>query len=112
MTCRSPLRYVWDGMKRSINYLEVSKRIEQAGASLLAVHGRTRVQQYKGEVDLDAIAEIKKRKNSRYCKWEYYIAFRHKYGLQKNKRRWNHDRQSSHPQSMDLFWSGSRKRAQ
>lgn len=52
------IRLGWDD--RSINYLEVSKRIEQAGASLLAVHGRTRAQQYKGEVDLDAIAEIKK----------------------------------------------------
>jgi nifR3 family TIM-barrel protein len=51
------IRLGWDDEKR--NYLDISKRIEDAGASVLAVHGRTRVQAYKGEADWDAIALVK-----------------------------------------------------
>jgi tRNA-dihydrouridine synthase B len=51
------IRLGWDDDKR--NYLEISKRVEDAGASVLAVHGRTRSQAYAGEADWDAIAEVK-----------------------------------------------------
>ena len=51
------IRLGWDDGNR--NYLEVAKTLEDNGASLIAVHGRTRAQAYKGEADWDAIAEIK-----------------------------------------------------
>lgn len=51
------IRLGWDDNSR--NYLDVARRIEDAGASALAVHGRTRVQMYKGTADWDAIAEVK-----------------------------------------------------
>lgn len=44
----------------SLNYLEVLDALQQAGASLVAVHGRTRAQLYRGEANWDAIAEIKR----------------------------------------------------
>lgn len=43
----------------SINAVEVAKRLEQAGASLVAVHGRTREQFYSGEADWDIIRCVK-----------------------------------------------------
>ena len=51
------IRLGWDIASR--NYLEVARIIEDSGASLLAVHGRTRMQNYTGVADWDAIAEIK-----------------------------------------------------
>ena len=47
------------GIEGNLNYLEVSKAIEEAGADLLIVHGRTREQQYSGESNWEAIGEIK-----------------------------------------------------
>lgn len=41
------------------NYLSFAKAMEKAGASLLAVHGRTRSQMYRGKADWQAIKEIK-----------------------------------------------------
>lgn len=41
------------------NYLEFSKAMEDAGASCITVHGRTRKQMYAGDCDLDAIRIIK-----------------------------------------------------
>lgn len=38
---------------------EIAKRIEAAGASALAVHGRTREQYYSGQADWQAIAQVK-----------------------------------------------------
>ncbi|MDD6920645.1 MAG: tRNA dihydrouridine synthase DusB [Eubacteriales bacterium] len=52
------IRLGWDD--NSKNYLEVAKAIEAAGASSIAVHGRTREQYYSGKADWNAIAEIKK----------------------------------------------------
>ena len=40
------------------NYLLISRIIAENGGALLAVHGRTRAQGYRGEADWDAIAEI------------------------------------------------------
>ncbi len=42
----------------SLNYLEVARVLEESGASLMAVHGRTRNQAYRGKANWDAIAEI------------------------------------------------------
>jgi len=51
------IRLGWDENTR--NYPDIARRIEQAGASALAVHGRTKIQMYKGTADWDAIAEVK-----------------------------------------------------
>jgi nifR3 family TIM-barrel protein len=53
------IRLGWDEASR--NYLEVAKILEDNGASLIAVHGRTKAQAYKGAADWDAIAEVKAR---------------------------------------------------
>lgn len=41
------------------NAVEVAKAIEEAGAALVCVHGRTREQMYSGRADLDIIASVK-----------------------------------------------------
>ncbi|MBI5053030.1 MAG: tRNA dihydrouridine synthase DusB, partial [Chloroflexi bacterium] len=51
------IRLGWDDATR--NYLTVAKTLEDNGASLIAVHGRTKAQAYKGNADWDAIAEVK-----------------------------------------------------
>jgi nifR3 family TIM-barrel protein len=51
------IRLGWDDATR--NYKTVAKILEDSGASLIAVHGRTRAQAYKGNADWDAIAEVK-----------------------------------------------------
>lgn len=51
------IRLGWD--EYSLNYLEVSKILEDSGASMIAVHGRTRRQEYSGSANWDAIAEVK-----------------------------------------------------
>jgi nifR3 family TIM-barrel protein len=51
------IRLGWD--EDSLNYLEVARIMEDNGASLLAVHGRTKAQAYQGVANWDAIAEIK-----------------------------------------------------
>jgi tRNA-dihydrouridine synthase B len=53
------IRLGWDDQSR--NYLEVAHILEDNGASAIAVHGRTRLQAYKGEADWRPIAEIKAR---------------------------------------------------
>ncbi len=42
-----------------INAVEMAKRMEEAGASAIAVHGRTREQYYSGKADWDIIAQVK-----------------------------------------------------
>ena len=51
------IRLGWDAGSR--NYLEVAHILEDSGAALIAVHGRTAEQQYTGVADWDAIAEVK-----------------------------------------------------
>jgi tRNA-dihydrouridine synthase B len=51
-------RLGWD--RTSLNYLEVASALESAGAKWLTIHGRTRSDDYSREVDLEAIAQIKK----------------------------------------------------
>ena len=50
-------RLGWD--KGNINVLEFTKRMEDNGASLITVHGRTRAQLYTGTADWDYIAKVK-----------------------------------------------------
>lgn len=52
------IRKGWDD--KSINAVEVAKICEQAGASAITVHGRTREQFYSGKADLEIISEVKK----------------------------------------------------
>ena len=50
-------RLGWD--KGSINVLDFTKRMEDCGAAMVAVHGRTRSMLYSGVADWDAIAKVK-----------------------------------------------------
>lgn len=47
----------WDG--GDVNAVEFAKMCEDAGASAIAVHGRTRVQMYSGRADWDILREVK-----------------------------------------------------
>ncbi len=51
------IRLGWD--EGSKNYLEVSKILEENGASAIFVHARTRKQEYSGNADWNSIGEIK-----------------------------------------------------
>jgi tRNA-dihydrouridine synthase B len=51
------IRLGWDDDTR--NYLDVAKVIEDNNGAMIAVHGRTCKQAFKGNADWDAIAEIK-----------------------------------------------------
>ncbi len=51
------IRLGWDDLSR--NHVANAKRLEDNGASLVAVHGRTKSQGYGGQADWDAIAEVK-----------------------------------------------------
>lgn len=45
--------------EHSINAVEFAQAMEQAGANMVTVHGRTRVQYYKGSADWDIIKDVK-----------------------------------------------------
>ena len=51
------IRLGWDHQSR--NYREVARMLEDNGASLVAVHARTKEMKYNGHADWDAIAEVK-----------------------------------------------------
>lgn len=51
------MRKGWD--KGSVNCVNLAKRVEAAGASGIAVHGRTKIQMYTGRADWDAIRAVK-----------------------------------------------------
>lgn len=51
------IRSGWDS--ESINAVEIAKIIEEAGASLISVHARTRAQGYTGKADWNIIKEVK-----------------------------------------------------
>lgn len=42
-----------------VNAVEMAKVVQEAGASMVAVHGRTREQYYSGEADWDIIRQVK-----------------------------------------------------
>ncbi len=50
-------RLGWD--KGSINVLDFTKRMEDSGASMVTVHGRTRAMLYTGAADWDTIRKVK-----------------------------------------------------
>lgn len=50
-------RLGWD--ESSIRIVEVAERLQDVGIQALSIHGRTRVQMYKGEADWKPIAEVK-----------------------------------------------------
>ena len=50
-------RLGWD--TDSIKILEVAERLQDVGIQALSIHGRTRVQMYKGEADWKPIAQVK-----------------------------------------------------
>lgn len=52
------IRAGWD--ENSINAVEMAQRAENAGASAVTIHGRTRKQLYSPPVDRNIIAEVKK----------------------------------------------------
>ena len=52
-------RLGWD--KGSINVLDFTKRMEDSGAAMVAVHGRTRSMLYSGTADWDMIHKVKER---------------------------------------------------
>ncbi len=52
------IRAGWDDS--TINCVEVAKLIEDCGGSMVTLHGRTRLQGYKGFADWDLVSEIKK----------------------------------------------------
>jgi nifR3 family TIM-barrel protein len=52
------IRSGWDDS--SINAEEVARRVEDAGASMLAVHGRTRVQLYSGQADWQVVERVRR----------------------------------------------------
>ena len=51
------IRLGWDATQE--NYLEIAKILEENGAQLIAMHGRTKVQKYGGNANWDAIAKLK-----------------------------------------------------
>ena len=51
------IRSGWDSAH--INAVEIAKLIEAAGASAIAIHGRTRAQLYSGKADWDIIRQVK-----------------------------------------------------
>ncbi|PKO09340.1 MAG: tRNA dihydrouridine synthase DusB [Chloroflexi bacterium HGW-Chloroflexi-2] len=51
------IRLGWDDT--TLNYLSISKLLEDYGCAMISVHGRTKKQGYQGKANWDAIAEIK-----------------------------------------------------
>ncbi len=50
-------RLGWDN--NSIQIVEVAERLQDIGCKAISIHGRTRVQMYKGDADWTPIAEVK-----------------------------------------------------
>ncbi len=55
------IRSGWD--ESSINAVEISKRAEDSGVSMIVVHGRTRMQRYTGEADIKVVQDVVKAVN-------------------------------------------------
>ena len=53
------IRTGWD--KQHKNALEIAQIAEQAGIQALAIHGRTRACQYRGDAEYDTIAQVKQK---------------------------------------------------
>lgn len=55
------MRIGWD--ETTINCVEMAKKLESAGISAIALHGRTRVQMYEGKANWDYIKQVKQAVN-------------------------------------------------
>ena len=55
------IRLGWD--KKSINYLEVIKELEDAGVDMIGIHARTTKDLYSGEPDFEMIRGLRKKMN-------------------------------------------------
>ncbi len=55
------IRLGWDDKTR--NVLEMAKGLELAGASAIAIHGRTRAQMYSGDASFELIKQVKENAN-------------------------------------------------
>ena len=51
------IRLGWEESQK--NYLEIAHIMEDNGAALIAMHGRTKIQKYGGQADWDAIAQLR-----------------------------------------------------
>ena len=51
------IRSGWD--EKNINAVEIAKKCEEAGASSITIHGRTRAQGYSGKADWNIIKQVK-----------------------------------------------------
>ncbi len=56
-------RLGWDDQSK--NVVEVAERLQDIGIQALTIHGRTRVQMYKGEADWNLIAQVKENQRMR-----------------------------------------------
>ena len=61
------IRLGWD--EDSLNYLDIARIIEDNGGAMMAVHGRTKAQAYKGEANWDAIRDQTGRQHPRDRQW-------------------------------------------
>lgn len=51
------MRTGWDS--NNINAVEMAKGLEEAGVSMIAIHGRTRQEMYSGDIDFETIRKVK-----------------------------------------------------
>jgi nifR3 family TIM-barrel protein len=80
-------RLGWDDSTRNI--LEVAERLQDIGIEALTVHGRTRVQMYKGEADWTLIGKVKENPRIRIPIFgngdidspEKALAYKNRYGV-------------------------------
>ena len=80
-------RLGWD--EKTIKIIEVSERIQDAGAKAITIHGRTRAQMYKGNADWSLISEVKNNQRMKIPVFgngdvnspEKAVEMRDKYGL-------------------------------
>lgn len=80
-------RLGWD--ERTRNVVEVAERLQDVGIQALTVHGRTRIQMYKGAADWEMIGQIKNNPRMRIPIFgngdmdspEKAVAYRERYGI-------------------------------
>ena len=87
------IRKGWDD--KNVVAVEAAKIIEEAGASAIVVHGRTREEFYSGIADWNIIKKVK-------WKWRYKIRNKCFRNVQNYWSRWNYDRKRSTWQSLDI----------